>query len=236
MLLDMFGFVDIKDAKPEDNKGWIIESVTPEKEAYKILTKAHELAYTIHQTTLFAEDKKPEESNTYEVKHDHTLKCFRIYADEISKVIPEFKKRITWEFKTQPGIYLFKVSLGRVWRRIAIDYRKELDDLCVTILDAFDFDFDHLYDVSFSSPFGSPLKFSGAPDISYAEYPTTADITIGRLPIDTGNEMIFTYDYGDYWEFSIVLEEIKDLPDPNSPVQESKVIQSKGKAPQQYPW
>ena len=44
----------------------------------------------------------------------------------------------------QDGTYIFKVSLGRVWRRIAVQGRHDFATLSAGILDAFAFDDDHL--------------------------------------------------------------------------------------------
>jgi hypothetical protein len=40
------------------------------------------------------------------------------------------------------------------------------------------------------------------------------------------------FDFGDWWEFNVVLESI-DEPDPK--LKKAKVIDKKGKAPEQYP-
>ncbi len=46
------------------------------------------------------------------------------------------------EVNNRPGAYIFKVSLGRAWRRIAIDHQETLEDLANVILYAVDFDRD----------------------------------------------------------------------------------------------
>jgi len=51
-----------------------------------------------------------------------------------------------------------------------------------------------------------------------------------ELPLK--DEMLFTFDYGDYWEFKVRLESIEG----GSPkLGRPKVIESAGKAPEQYP-
>src|ERR1019366_10777012 len=51
--------------------------------------------------------------------------------------------------EAREGVFVFKVSLGKVWRQIAIPDSLTLDDLAGAILDAVDFDSDHLYEFSF---------------------------------------------------------------------------------------
>ncbi|MHC5833143.1 MAG: IS1096 element passenger TnpR family protein, partial [Nostoc sp.] len=46
------------------------------------------------------------------------------------------------------------MSISQAWRRIAIPAKKPLGWLAETILDAFDFDYDHLYEFSYKDHFG----------------------------------------------------------------------------------
>jgi len=152
--------------------------------------------------------------------------------DSIMNSIAAIKKK--WE-ANKSNDYFFKANLGKAWRIYKVDYRSSLDDLCFSILKSFNFDFDHLYDVTFMSSFGYRLTFNGAPDISYAEYPTTEDILIGDLPIKINDMMNFTFDYGDNWQFSIVLEKIEIIKKETNKIPDIEIIEIKGKAPKQYP-
>ena len=49
----------------------------------------------------------------------------------------------SWTFRE--GTHIFKVSLGRTWRRISMPADQHLDVLAYTILDSFKFDHDHLF-------------------------------------------------------------------------------------------
>jgi hypothetical protein len=84
------------------------------------------------------------------------------------------------------------------------------------------------------SSFGYSLTFNGAPEISYAEYPTTEDILIGDLPIKINDKMNFTFDYGDNWQFSILLEKIEVIKKEANEIPEIEIIKINGKAPEQY--
>jgi hypothetical protein len=59
----------------------------------------------------------------------------------------------------------------------------------------------------------------------------TDDFAVGFLPLDPGQSMILLYDFGDCWRFTVKLEKI--LPQ-NSDFKRAKIIEKKGKAPQQY--
>ncbi len=234
VAFDMFGLVTVKGTNKSKNKSWNIESVTPKsfmKDKWNIIkelifySKFNKLRDNEDDDFTFTIEDIDEISNTLQ------------FADKITEQIPEFTGRLKINLENKPGIYFFKVKLGRAWRTIKIDYRNPLDDLCYTILDAFDFDNDHLYDVSFLSSFGYKLTFNGMPGFAdeHAEYPTTEDITIGNLPIQINDEMIFTFDYGDNWQFSITLEQIEPIKNETNKIPKIKITESKGDAPEQYP-
>lgn len=67
---------------------------------------------------------------------------------------PEWKNNLVISSEFTEGIYVFKVSLAKAWRRIAIPAQLELDWLSDSILDAFDFDNDHLYEFRYKDRFG----------------------------------------------------------------------------------
>ena len=57
---------------------------------------------------------------------------------------PKWKNNLKFiEPEFRDGIYYFKVSLGRPWRRIAITGQSDLADLANCIIQAYDFDGDH---------------------------------------------------------------------------------------------
>jgi hypothetical protein len=130
--------------------------------------------------------------------------------------------------KSPEGIYIFKVSLGKPWRQIAIPSHLDLDFLADIILDAFDFDNDHLYQFSCHQPTGATLNINHP----YVERkPFTDEFTVGELPLQKRGKMTFLFDFGDNWKFDLILEEIQ-APDPQ--LKEPKILKSYGKAPEQY--
>ena len=231
--LDMLGLIDIEDAPQLENQGWNIKSI----QSKRFMSKKWDILNKLRTYNYFStshDDEHSDESGFVVGDIDAVARNSR-FADKITEQIPEFSRRLKIDMENRPGIYFFKANLGKAWRIYKVDYRSSLDDLCFSILKSFNFDFDHLYDVTFMSSFGYRLTFNGAPDISYAEYPTTEDILIGDLPIKINDMMNFTFDYGDNWQFSIVLEKIEIIKKETNKIPDIEIIEIKGKAPKQYP-
>jgi hypothetical protein len=127
------------------------------------------------------------------------------------------------------GSYLFKVTVSPgVWRKIQLSYLHTLLDLHKAIQDAFDFDDDHLY-----SFFMDAKKYSrNAYESPYSENgPYVDEVSIGELELYEGQRILYLFDFGDSWEFLIVLEKIDNSsPLPLNP----KIVEKKGKSPEQY--
>ncbi|MEM7373577.1 MAG: plasmid pRiA4b ORF-3 family protein [Bacteroidota bacterium] len=130
------------------------------------------------------------------------------------------------------GNYYFKVSFKyapKIWRRIVIAATSSLHDLHQIIQLAIDFDDDHLYAFYLDNKLHSRRAYNHP----WSQRPPYADdITLGELPIDEGHLFMYYFDFGDSWEFEVVLEKIeKDKPAYMAP----QVLESKGEAPEQYP-
>jgi hypothetical protein len=61
--------------------------------------------------------------------------------------------------------------------------------------------------------------------------PFTSEMRIGQLPLRAGQTMTFLFDFGDNWEFGVTLEQV----DPDRVTKKSAILESHGKAPEQYP-
>jgi hypothetical protein len=143
---------------------------------------------------------------------------------------PEWQENLVLEQdEEREGVYVFKVSLGRVWRRIAVPSGASLDVLAGAILDSVKFDSDHLYRFIYRDRFGATVN---AMHPYCDEGPFTDEVAVGQLPLEPGQSMTFHFDFGDDWRFDVKLERINP-PDPR--LKRPKVLESKGKAPEQYP-
>ncbi len=127
------------------------------------------------------------------------------------------------------GVYVFKVSLGKIWRRIAISSDSTLADLSATILQSVDFDSDHLDMFRYKNQVGRTVEVSHP----YADgSPSTDEVRIGDLPLTEGASMTYIFDFGDWWEFDVQLEKVET---DNGRRNYQATIESYGAAPSQYP-
>lgn len=131
--------------------------------------------------------------------------------------------------KLVKGSYIFQVSLAKnVWRKIKVSFNHSLEDLHLAIQDAFDFDNDHLYSFFMDgkrysrNAYHSPMGDEG---------PFTDEAIIGELGLYSGQKILYYFDYGDSWEFTVRMLNInEDEPSPVDP----EIIEIKGEAPDQY--
>jgi len=127
------------------------------------------------------------------------------------------------------GTHVWRVSLGRVWRRIVSPHDSSLDQLAMTILDAFEFDRDHLYCFVLRDPSGRELRIACPYETDAAA--CTEDVCLGELPLSEGEAMKFIFDYGDNWEFTVQLESVESR---KSTLRRPKVTHRSGDPPAQY--
>jgi Plasmid pRiA4b ORF-3-like protein len=129
----------------------------------------------------------------------------------------------------QAGIYTFKVSIGKVWRRIAISADMDLDELAMAILGSYEFDADHLYLFSYKNRMGVERQIFH----DYCEESSvTSETRVGELSLLPGQAMIFLFDFGANWEFKVELESVVAE---ETKLGEPVVLEGKGKSPEQYP-
>jgi hypothetical protein len=138
--------------------------------------------------------------------------------------------------EVRSGTHHFKVTLAGwqgqgsgIWRRLLVPPHASLDALAGAILSAFDFDSDHLYDFRYRDQRGSRRIYNHP----YTDDgPYTPEITVAETELPLKDEMLFTFDYGDNWQFKVRLEAVEDAP---CKFKQPKVAESVGKAPDQYP-
>jgi hypothetical protein len=116
-----------------------------------------------------------------------------------------------------------------LWRTIAVPGDIPLDFLANTILDAYEFDHDHLDRFTYTDRFGVP-RYVNHPYLE--EAPSTEEVRVGDLPLTPGDTLTYLFDFGDSWRFKVQLERI-DAPD--AEIASPAVLESQGEAPEQYP-
>jgi hypothetical protein len=215
-LLELFGLVEVRHGPPEQGKGWSIETVERTSWGDALLAALHAGFFGDMGNLLAVES---EEKVRFGVLQQALQPYFPDWQENLS--VPE------WTFRE--GAHVFKVSLGKMWRRIAIPARLTLDDLASAILNAVRFDHDHLYEFSYRNRFG--VKDKALHPYS-DEGPAADEVAIGDVPLRVGQTMTFLFDFGDMWEFDVALEQV----DPESKIQKPVVLEKHGTPPQQYRW
>lgn len=218
-LMELFGMVSIKHESPnEKNKGWNIEHI-----------KATEIGDALIGSFIEA-PQKLDHLDCWASTEISRLKNFNGWFASIQNYFPEFKQLLTYpEHQFQRGIHIFKVSLLNCWIRIAVSGKTDMDEFASNILDAFDFDQEHLYRFTYQSRFGTTTSIDH-PEM-LLETLNREEICIGELPLHPGSEIIFEYDLIDRWPFKIILEEIESE---ENKTYHFHIIEKHGTAPRQY--
>jgi hypothetical protein len=215
-LLDLFGLIRVQHGPPEPGQGWRIEHIhrTPLGDA--LLAALYSGFFKDIDRIFRLEDEG-------EIP-------FGILQPVLQPYFPAWENNLPapaeWTFRD--GTYLFKVSLGPVWRRIAIGATQSLDDLAAIILDAVGFDRDHLYRFSYRNRFGF---FQDINHPYLDERPYTSEMLVGDVPLHVGQTMTYLFDFGDNWEFDVTLEQI----DSGKTLEKPRIVETHGTSPEQYP-
>lgn len=234
-LMEMFGFITITPDKPASGKGWRFKQVKAEPWGNAMMTVLHNAYKAVSYEWPGLLDPTQPLGDLQPVLQPY------FPAWQQSLLVP------STEFR--PGRYIFKVSLGKVWRRIAIAGEATLDDFGGLIIDSVEFDHDHLDRFTIKSPTGRVMQISHP----YVEDDLSTDeVKIGSLPLQVGGTMDYLFDFGDCWEFQITLENIEPALeiDPEKGFQKIKqtktakrkppqplgeILAAHGDAPEQYP-
>lgn len=150
--------------------------------------------------------------------------------ESLGAFFPQWRRSlIIPEPEFREGEHTLKVSLGKVWRRMAAPAETSLDDFAFEVLNAFDFDHDHLYQFTYRDRQGMEVQ-AVAPEIRDAEV-FADEVRLGELPISEGDTITMLYDFGDSWHFHVKLEQVSDKPSRRTG---PRVIKRSGTAPEQY--
>lgn len=234
-LMEMFGFLSITTGKPKAGKGWQIKSIA----ALPLGTPIINLV-----KNAFQENDMPWPSEV-----DPSVPYGEL-QNTLQPYFPEWQKTLVLsssEFR--PNRHIFKVSLGKIWRRIVISGEATLADLSDYILASVEFDSDHLDSYTYTNALGRNVEvlhpFAKGDFFSDKETLHTDQVKIGSLPLSEGSVMEYLFDFGDCWTFQVQLESVE--PDPTASkrtvTQKKKqkkapigeILEVHGEAPEQYP-
>jgi hypothetical protein len=214
-MFELFALVTVQHGKPQAGQGWCINRVqrTPWGEALLRVLAEHLLSFEF----LVRYDSSDEDD--FGELQDILQPFFPAWQHNLELAADEF----------HDGVYIFKVSLGRIWRRIAIPGQATVDTLSDAILEAYAFDHDHLYAFYYKNRFG---RKSSIHHPYMDEPPFTPEVRIGELPLRPGVTMTYVYDFGDHWEFDVNLERIDPA---DRRMRTYRILEAHGESPEQYP-
>jgi len=217
-LLDMFGFVEIIDNSNELSNKWEIK----------------ELKFTqlgIYIFKLIKEMLKKKSNEEFYSRATTPISIKNSLQKTLKSLFKEYKSDMQLPIRIEiENDLVFKVRLGRVWRKISVPSNYSLNNFCDYIIDCFEFDHTHLYQISTKNRFGYIETYTH-PEIDDDFYgnPNSADYTLKSLHINAGTILDFTYDFGDNWQFEIFCEKVDTVLS-----KKPRVIEKKGKTPEQY--
>src|SRR5438105_990016 len=160
------------------------------------------------------------------VNRSDESELYRDCQSRLQPYFPDWRETLTLsETSMRGGLHVFKVSLGKAWRRIAIPGELTLEALSEAILGAFDFDNDHLHLFRYRNRIGI---FEEVKHPYTEESPSTAEVKIGELPLRPGSMLEYLFDFGDNWLFEVRLEKLEPV---NPKIRKSVVIERRGQAP-----
>lgn len=139
--------------------------------------------------------------------------------------------------KSQKTDYIFDVCFEDCLRKIQIGGDKSLYHFAEAITQAFGFDFDHCFGFynNFKKYHDSDRAYEFFVDIGEESGTPTAKgvkkTKISKAFENPGEKMLFLFDYGDEWRFSVELKEIKRITGLNT---NPSILECIGKAPEQY--
>uniref|UniRef100_UPI001178824E IS1096 element passenger TnpR family protein n=1 Tax=Calothrix rhizosoleniae TaxID=888997 RepID=UPI001178824E len=216
-LLHLFGFIELTPGEPEPSKGWRINVI-------KRCNLGDAMIAFLGKFYTENESKSEEEETSIDFRI-----AFEKLQPHLQPYFPEWQQSLTLnKGGFTEAIYIFKVSLLDAWRRIAIPSNLNFDEVAVAVVDAFDFDIQHLYRFIYKDRLGRYFELSH-PFVDIP--PNTGDFRLGDLPLEVGNHLQFIFDLLDEWEFDLHLEKIESV---NEKIKQLQILNSHGKPPSQY--
>lgn len=222
-LLHLFGLADLEEDGTASGEPWRVQRV-------QLRPLGHAL---FHE--LFGEFASRDIKDLGFMHLGRTVDL-EVFHDMLQGRFPDLNQFLTLpEEEFRPGVHVFTAELqrgGTFSTRVALPGSAVLDDLSDLILDAIEFDRDHLYQFTIRHQRGGATHYD-APRGMMVEPPYTDETRIGDLPLDQGSAMTYLYDFGDNWEFSVVLRDVDDSDDAPA---EPTILSTSGEAPEQYPF
>ena len=214
-LMELFGFVRVTVSKPAPGQGWNVIKI----EALPFGVAIFQLLETKFIPQLYI--------GLWDDSGENLTSLF----STLQPLIPSLNNELLLPPPPKrEGIFTFKISLEKdIWRRISIPSSLTLDHLSDEILDSVDFDNDHLYQFTYRNEMGRKVEV-GHPSCDTLLF--TDEVFLSDLPLQVGECMEYVFDFGDWWKFNVQLESFDPV---KSRRKKPILLESHGKAPEQYP-
>jgi len=217
-LMQMFGWVELVCPRPDAGKGWRVKQVKP--------TPIGDAIATVALSAYYDQEFHWASEDDFTLPWGDFQPYFQPYFPEWQQNLPALQPSAH-----QTGTYIFKVSLGKIWRRLSISSEMTLEALGDLIRESVNFDSDHLDLFSFKDAMGRTVEIH-SPHNDWREGKATDEVLVGDLPLQPGMALTYLFDFGACWTFNVQLEEIQ----PGKPKRGcNKILERHGKSPEQYP-
>jgi hypothetical protein len=225
-LMDLFGFLVVR--HPQKTAGtWYPAGLTHTSfgDAALSLIAARVNCFS-DELSLMHDDTDLEGDSTNRSLH---APRFGAWQPLFQPFFPEWLENLELPaLEPRDGTFVFRVSVGKIWRLIAMPADATLYDLVDCILRSVNFDDDHLHQFTYRDRMGVTQKIAHP---AIEEGPWTDEFVIGTLPLDVGQSMELLYDFGDNWPFSVKLERVES---PSARAKGPRILEKHGKSPAQY--
>jgi hypothetical protein len=226
-LMDLFGLVKVEQS-PEPVTPWAPRSIKccPFGNAvFRLISKTDPFSSLPLDLLNQLRQRSQESDEDFEPE----IPDFGAWQSLFQPYFPEWRENLAFpEPEYQEGEFIFRMSHGKIWRRLAIMAENTMEDLLNLVLDSVEFDHDHLYAFTYRDEMGVSVSIF---DPRSDEGPWADEVEVGMLGLQPGQAVGLLYDYGDNWEFQLKLERINP-----AGAEESKprILESHGKSPEQY--
>lgn len=171
-LMEMFGLLKITTGKPTAGNGWRIKSLEAQPLGTPLLNLVKNAFY--------------ENDMTWPSEVDPSVPYDEL-QDTLQPYFPKWQKTLVLPSSGfRPDRHIFKVSLGKIWRRIAISGEATLENLSAYILSSVEFDSDHLDSFTYTNAMGRKVEvlhpYADGGFFSAGETIHTDEVKIGSLP------------------------------------------------------
>ena len=215
-MIHLFGLIELTSGKPQAAKGWRFTHVNPKPWGNALMA-----VLTESRSNIQVEDYATFRLD-FRIAFDNLKPYLQPYFPEWSQTL------VIAEGGFTEGVYIFKATLQNAWRRIAIPSYFNLDEVASAIVQAFDFDPEHLYRFIHKDRLGRTLEFNH-PVVEIS--PDTCDFRLGDLSLEVGSHLQFIFDLLQEWEFDLYVEKIEPA---NDKMKKPKILESHGEPPEQY--